>query len=382
MQTYFSNRAAVTRRAVAVMFVFVHLLAACRPLPEAQTPLPPATLPPVAQQSAALEDVPLQAGYGVKGGWFEIYFTDPTDPDAVDKRGGPDGPLAAAIDEARLSVDVAAYSMSLWSIRDALIRAHKRGVVVRVVMESDNRDRSVPQDLIDAGISVLGDRREGLMHDKFVIIDRSEVWVGSMNFTVSGAYSDNNNLIRIRSVKVAEDYETEFDEMFVDDMFGPDVVAETPNPTLSIDGTRLEVYFSPDDGVSDRLVDLLGDAQESIFFMAYSFTSDDIAAAITERAEAGVTVAGVMDEGQVKSNVGTEYDPFMQAGLDVRLDGNDGLMHHKVFIIDGQIVVTGSYNFSRSAETRNDENVVILYSPEIAQEYLDEFQRVYAQAQE
>jgi phosphatidylserine/phosphatidylglycerophosphate/cardiolipin synthase-like enzyme len=61
----------------------------------------------------------------------------------------------------------------------------------------------------------------------------------------------------------------------------------------------------------------------------------------------------------------------------VRLDGNPKSMHHKVIIIDGQIVVTGSYNFSKSAKTRNDENTLILHNSEIAKLYLDEFERVW-----
>ena len=96
---------------------------------------------------------------------------------------GPDKVLAGAIDSARLSVDVAAYSLNLWSIRDALISAYRRGVQVRVVMESDNMDVPEVQELIGAGIPVHGDQREGLMHDKFVVIDRYEVWTGSMNYT-------------------------------------------------------------------------------------------------------------------------------------------------------------------------------------------------------
>jgi phosphatidylserine/phosphatidylglycerophosphate/cardiolipin synthase-like enzyme len=87
-----------------------------------------------------------------------------------------------------------------------------------------------------------------------------------------------------------------------------------------------------------------------------------------------------MEAEQVKSNTGTEFDPFRQAGLDVRLDGNDGQMHHKVFIVDGRIVITGSYNFSRSAEERNDENVVIIYDERVARFFLEEFERVYARA--
>ncbi|MBN1451284.1 MAG: DUF1669 domain-containing protein [Anaerolineales bacterium] len=328
-----------------------------------------------------LTEVPLPAGYGAHASWIDIYFTDPESPLASQETGGPDGPLAASIDAARLTVDVAVYSMSLRTIRDALIRAHERGVQVRVVMESDNLDGSAPQALVEAGIPVLGDRREGLMHDKFVVIDRSEVWLGSMNYTYSGAYEDNNQLFRIRSVKMAENYTKEFEEMFVDDKFGEDVVPETPNPEVSIDSIRMEVFFSPDDGVANRILEILNEAQESIYFMAFSFTTDEFGEAIRAQAENGLTVAGVMEDEQVKSNVGTEYDPFKQAGLDVFIDGNDGQMHHKTMIIDGKIVITGSYNFSRSAETRNDENLIIFHNEQIADFFLGEFRRVYTQAQ-
>jgi len=317
----------------------------------------------------------------VGGSWFELYFTDPASPLASQETGGPDGPLAEAIDSARLSVDIAIYSLSLNSIRDALSRAHDRGVQVRMVMESDNLDRTDPQILKEAGIPILGDRREGLMHDKFVVIDTSEVWMGSMNFTDSGAYTDNNNLIRIRSVKMAENYTKEFEEMFVDDKFGPDVVAETPNPRVTIDGTPIDVYFAPDDHVQASFVDLLNNAQDSIYFLAFSFTADAIGEAVRSRAADGVTVAGVMEDEQINSNIGTEFDPFMQARLDVVRDGNPGQMHHKVMIIDEGIVIFGSYNFSNSAETRNDENLLVVYNQDIAAQFMAEFERVYAQAQ-
>ncbi|MFL7867594.1 MAG: phospholipase D-like domain-containing protein [Anaerolineales bacterium] len=369
-----------------VLIASLLLVPACEP----GTPLPPLTGTPQTQPAPVdvtetpgfgLTEVPLPAGYEAHDSWIDIYFTDPESPLASQETGGPDGPLADSIDAARLTVDVAAYSMSLRTIRDALIRAHERGVQVRVVMESDNMDGSAPQALIEAGIPVLGDRREGLMHDKFVVIDRSEVWIGSMNFTFSGTYDDNNNLIHIRSVEMAENYTKEFDEMFVDDKFGPDVVPATPNPDITISGTRVETFFSPDDGVAAHVLQVLNDAEESIYFMAFSFTTDELGEAIRSKAENGLTVAGVMEEEQVKSNIGTEYDPFKQAGLDVYVDGNDGQMHHKVMIVDGKIVITGSYNFSNSAETRNDENLVIFHNEQIADFYLGEFQRVYQQSQ-
>lgn len=370
------------KRPTPFIFLLVILTLACSSI----TPMPDSAPPTqtrsgsVPESPSALIEIDLPVGYGYQSDWFELYFTDPANPLSSQMTGGVDGPLAAAIDSARLSVDVAIYSLSLNSIRNALIRAHDRGVRVRMVMESENMERSDPQILKDAGIPILGDRREGLMHNKFVVIDGSEVWLGGMNYTDSGAYADNNMMMRIRSVKIAENYIREFEEMYVDDKFGDNVRSDTPNPRVTLDGIPVDTYFSPDDGVQAILLDILNEAQESIYFMAFSFTSDELGDTIRKRAEAGVTVAGVMDEEQVQSNIGTEYDSFRQAGLDVYIDGNAGQMHHKIMIVDESIVIAGSYNFTNSAETRNDENLLVIYDEQIAAQFLEEFQRVYGQA--
>lgn len=313
--------------------------------------------------------------------WVEVYFTDPYSPSAGTYRGGPDAELARAIDQARLSVDVAIYEFNLWSLRDALLDAHQRGLQVRLVTDSSSLDSEELQELKEAGIPILGDRRESLMHNKFVIIDQREVWSGSMNFTITDGYRNHNNLLRLRSSQAAQNYTVEFEEMFEDDLFGQDVRADTPYPSFEQDGTQMEALFSPDDGTAERLAELISGARQSIDFLAFSFTSEDLADAILERAALGVEVKGVMDESQVRSNTNTQYDAFRRAGLDVRLDANPDKMHHKVFIIDNQIVVTGSYNFSNSAETRNDENTLILYNREIAGQYLEEFQHLFQAAE-
>ena len=367
-------------RFTSLLLVAIFFLSSCDNTVPTATATPQIDVTSTAASETKLTPIDLPVGYGVRGAWFELYFTDPANLVSRQGTGGVDGPLVDAIDAARLSIDVAAYSFSLNSIRYALIRAHDRGVTVRMVMESTNMDRSDPQLLIEAGIPIVGDNREGLMHDKFMVIDRSEVWMGSMNFTDAGAYDDNNNLFHIRSTKMAENYTKEFEEMFNDDMFGPDVVTQTPHPTLTIDGTQIDTYFSPDDGVQAALIPLLSNAQESIYFLAYSFTSNQLGDIVRAKAEEGLTVEGVMDAEQVRSNQGTEYDPFKQAGLMVRQDGNEGLMHHKVFIVDGKIVAFGSYNFSQSAETNNDENLIIVYDEAIAQQFIQEFMRVWKQA--
>lgn len=362
----------------SILLILSLLFSSCGQLPF--TPTPDVEITP--RPGGGITPIDLQAGFGVKGSWFELYFTDPTSPLSPQGTGGIDGPLVDAIDAARLSIDVAAYSLSLNSVRFALINAHKRGVNVRVVMESTNMDRSDPQALIEAGIPVVGDNMDGLMHNKFIVIDKSELWLGSMNFTDSGAYDDNNNLMRIHSTKIAENYLVEFKEMFEDDMFGPDVVRQTPNPTVTIDGTKIDIYFSPDDGVINALVKLLNEAEESIYFLTFSFTSNELGDIIRAKDEARLTIAGVMDEEQILSNQGTEFDPFKQSKIDVRIDGNAGQMHHKVFIVDEKIVVLGSYNFSQNAEVRNDENLIVVNDPVIAEQFMMEFERVQKMARD
>ena len=297
-----------------------------------------------------------------EGGWFEVYFSQPDAPGSSRLHGGPDSALAQAIDEARYSVDVAVMRLDLWSLRDALLDADRRGVNVRVVIDSDNILDNEIQDLIDAGIPVISDRRESLMHHKFTIIDQLDVWSGSMNYTINGAYRNDNNLNHIRSSKLAHSYTREFEEMFMDDRFGALSEADTPYPRVNINGTEVEVYFSPDDHVLQRLLSLVAAAEESIEFLAFTFTSDPLAEALIARSADGVRVRGVMERGQVNSS-GGEFGNLVLAGLDFQLDANQNKMHHKVILIDGEIVVTGSYNFSRNAEEKNDENVLIFQVP-------------------
>lgn len=315
----------------------------------------------------------------VDSDWYTVYFSRPDLPEARSYRGGPDAALAEAIDAARASVDLAIHDLDLWSLRDALIDAHRRGLSVRLVVESENIRVPEIQELIQAGLPVVEDRNLERMHNKFAVIDRYEVWTGSMNFTVNGAYKNDNNLIRIRSSRLAENYTAEFEEMFLDGRYSDRSPADTPYAALNIDGTLIETFFAPEDGAAERIIELIDAAQESIHFMAFSLTSDPIADALLDAHERSVEITGIFEESQFEQQ-GGEYVHLLKSGIDVYLDGNPAAMHHKVIIIDARIVITGSYNFSRNAEERNDENLLILYNPDIALLFLQEFQRVLALA--
>jgi phosphatidylserine/phosphatidylglycerophosphate/cardiolipin synthase-like enzyme len=290
--------------------------------------------------------------------------------------GGPETALIEAIDAADQSVDMAIYDLDLEAVGEALRRAHGRGVAVRLVVESDNLGVPAIVELIAAGIPLVADGRPPLMHDKFTVIDGREVWTGSMNYTVNDAYFNDNNLVRLRDTAAAEAFAAEFDEMFGESRFGalsPPAV-DTRGP-----GGPLEVYFAPEDRVAARVVELIEGARESIVFLAFALTSGEVARALETQAAAGVEVRGVLDAGQA-GNLGSKHRELQQAGVDVRLDANPDRMHHKVIVIDGRLVITGSYNFSASAETENDENLIVLHDPVVATVYFEEFERVFGLA--
>lgn len=310
------------------------------------------------------------------GDLWAVYFTQPAEGVTS---GGIEEHLIDLIDQAQSTIDAAMFEFNLQNVADALIAAHQRGVRVRVVYDDEHTaDDPQMQQLIDAGIPATPDKRGAYMHNKFFVFDGRIVWTGSTNVTINDVYRNNNNAIVLVSPEVAQNYTTEFEEMF-GGQFGPNSPANTPFPGVQVGDMWVETYFAPEDDVMAQLISVTSEAQHSIHFMAFSFTDDGLARAIMERADAGVQVAGIFEA----RGANTEYSacPALLAhGLDVRLDGNPRTFHHKVVIIDGTIVATGSFNFSANAAQSNDENLLIIHSPQIAALYEEEFNRRMAEA--
>ncbi len=314
------------------------------------------------------------------GAWYRVYFTTPTYPERAENRyGGVDQELIKVIDQAQKTIDLAAYEFDLENVAHALVRAKGRGVTVRMVTDTDNVDEIGVEILKKAKIKVVDDKRSAIMHNKFLIIDGEWVWTGSWNLTVNCTYRNNNNAILIHSPALARNYQIKFNAMFEDQQFGPSRKSGTTTPQLTINGVRVENYFAPEDKIGNKLVDLVKGAKKSIHFMAFSFTLSDLGQAMRTQAKKGVEVRGVF-ETRGSDTQYSEYEAMRKARLDVLTDGNPYTMHHKVIIIDGEIVVFGSYNFTSNADQSNDENLLIIYSPEIAAQFEAEFLRVYETA--
>jgi phosphatidylserine/phosphatidylglycerophosphate/cardiolipin synthase-like enzyme len=316
-----------------------------------------------------------------QGGPLHVYFTTPErSPESGDN---PARTLAGYIDQCRSSVDVCAFELDNQVITDALVRAVRRGLRVRLVTETNYLNEAGVQALKAVGVPVVDDKRDGaLMHDKFMVLDGKAVWTGSMNFTENCAYRNNNHGLHLDDARVAEDYATKFRWMFEQHKFGglPSRSDRIPNPQVSLsDGTPVEVYFSTHDHIADKLVQKIGQARKSVHFLAFSFTHDRIGQAMLERARQGVEVKGVFEKSQAAGGY-SEYGNLKAAGLDVWLDANPRNMHHKVLIVDDETVVAGSFNFSDGADRQNDENVVILHSKPAARQFEEEFQKLHAAA--
>jgi phosphatidylserine/phosphatidylglycerophosphate/cardiolipin synthase-like enzyme len=323
---------------------------------------------------------------GSGGAGWQVYFTDPLHAgDLDDLRGTPAEKLIEHIEAAQRTIHVAAFEFNLTPVAEALIAAHQRGVEVLWVTDDEHGIEADEEDdhgqfatLAKAGIEVRDDGRGALMHNKFWIFDAQTVWTGSTNITVNGMFRNNNNVIVFDSPELAAIFEREFAEMWAGE-YGPTSPSTVEDQRVIVSGGSVQALFAPEDEVASQLVPLIEGAQHSIRFMAFAFTHEGIGQAVLARARAGVNVRGIFET----TGSETEYSemPLLYcAGVLVRQDGNPRTFHHKVFVIDEQIVVTGSFNFTDNADESNDENVVVVANTDVAAQYLQEFERRWAEA--
>jgi phosphatidylserine/phosphatidylglycerophosphate/cardiolipin synthase-like enzyme len=349
-----------------------------------ETPLPSSTKQPTSPAGETGTPAP-----DVLPAWVKIYFTDPNPPDQVGK--GIDQIVVAEIQNASQTIDVTSFDLNLPSFVNALGEAAQRGVAVRLVYDGENGSQSLAASLSPtgakfdalavlkaAGVQVVnGGRSSGLMHDKMIIIDGRILFMGSWNMSYNDTFRNNNNLLEITDPTILANYQAKFDELFVDQRFGTHAEIGAKVPQLTVDGVQIYNYFSPVDHVMDKLVGFVKNAKQSVRFMIFTFTDKGLANAMIEQYSAGLDVAGVIEDRGASQGA---LVPLACAQVPVKVDGNKYTMHHKVIVIDGHIVITGSFNFTVSADTENDDNLLVIDNAVVARRYLDEYARIEALA--
>ncbi len=305
--------------------------------------------------------------------------------------GGPDD-LEAAILEfiaaARSSLDVAVQELESRPIAEALIAARQRGVRVRVVLEGDyliddnpapdpfqavgahEPNRVLFNALLRTGIDARTDYNAKIFHQKFIVRDidetgagRRAVLTGSTNFTPTGTAVNLNHVITIRGAAVAREYDKEFREIW-DGTFGTSRQRHEPKPRNSrVSGVRVKVLFAPDHAPEMEIMKQMLKARQRIDFAIFTFSqSSGIDDTMIALRRAGITVQGVFDPGQGNQSWAATRG-IAASGADVFLASDRqglGKLHHKLMVIDRQVVIAGSFNYTGPANALNDENIIII----------------------
>jgi phosphatidylserine/phosphatidylglycerophosphate/cardiolipin synthase-like enzyme len=378
--------------------------------------------------------------------------------------------IVDSINSAQSSIDLAVQELNLPLIAQALAESHKKGIGVRVILDNNyshslseltatevarlnNRDRQhynrffqlldsdnngnlskkeiATRDALiilrNTGVPLVDDTEDGskgsgLMHHKFIIIDRQIVITGSANFTLSGIHGDfanpetrgnTNNLVRLDSSQLANIFTEEFNYMWgdgvdgsTDSLFGLAKPIRSP-AKITLGTTTIQVHFSPTSPTqswsksSNGLIGQnLSQSKQSIDLALFVFSEQKLVDILAEKQEQGVTIQGVFEPefatryySEVLDMLGVaqsdrcKYEtgnnpwstPINTVGIAQLPQGDK--MHHKFAVIDGQTVITGSHNWSAAANEDNDENVLIIDNPTVAAHFLQEFDLLYTQAQ-
>lgn len=316
-----------------------------------------------------------------KSGEIELYLIDPNDYKKPSHRARTAASQAIIknINFAKKSIDIALYGIEgQEEIFQALINAKARGVKIRAVVDShpDKADVYSETSRIAKLFDTVYDNSPNLMHNKFFIFDNDVVITGSANIspTGTGGYNSNSVLL-IKSNEVAQAYLTEFEKMFCGNFQNTKTKSEKNKFILG--KSEVEVYFSPKDKpLEASILPKIQNAKKEILVSAFYLTHYDlINALITARAR-GVEVYVIIDALGV-SNFKKRVELLRQKGVFVKVEDWGGKNHQKNILIDGEIFVCGSANFSQNAYNKNDENTVIIRDLAIGREYRKHFFEMY-----
>lgn len=297
-----------------------------------------------------------------------------------------DDTLCKYIDLANYTLDIAVWDNGNDHIVDCINSAYERGVQVRYITSSNASNSALSG--LNSGIPVL-ERNAGVtsnvMHNKFVIIDQTWLLTGSMNFNDGAIFNDYNNLVLIYNPAMCGNYTTEFQEMWgstgpmyntATSKFGPDKTDNTLH-SLSVGGVTVESYFSPTDQTTSHIIEAIDAADYTLDIALFTFINNDLSDAVIAAHDRGVLVRCIIEN---SGYIGSEYNNLLSAGIEVFSHAGEPYdFHHKYCIIDAKhtdsdpVVVTGSHNWTNSAEDEYDENTLIIHDPLIAWQYTEEF---------
>jgi phosphatidylserine/phosphatidylglycerophosphate/cardiolipin synthase-like enzyme len=285
------------------------------------------------------------------------------------------------INGAEKRLEIAVQELESVPIAQAIIAARKRRVLVKLVIEQDylragstladpwlpkgkhETNRQIHDAILRARIDVKTDYNTSIFHQKFIIRDRSSLLTGSTNFTPTGTGKNLNHIVILHDEKVAKIYAREFREI-QQGHFGRLNEGHDAAPTdVVVSNVPVRVLFAPDHNPEMEIMKQMLKARKSIDFAIFTFAkSSGIDDTMIRLLDANMPVRGAFD-GRQGAQDWAAIPALKASGADlfrVNPSSTVGKLHHKLMVLDGEVVIAGSFNYTGPANRVNDENIVIL----------------------
>ena len=299
------------------------------------------------------------------------------------------------INNAKESIDFAIYGINDQDkIFNALIKAQNRGVKIRWVTDLNEKNRNIYYDTYALMHKILTyntdydsieskfvpdykyklDYQGALMHNKFFIFDNQKVFTGSTNISSYCLTGYNSNVaLLIDSTKVADVYKQEFEQMY-NGKFHNEKSAVINNENIKMDDINVSIYFSPiNKTTTEKIIPIIKNAKNYIYIPAFYLTRKSLIYELIDAKKRGVEIKIIVDTSSVEGKY-VDIDFMKNNNLKVKVESWPGKMHMKSIIIDDNMLIIGSMNFTKQGEKMNDENCLIIEnSQHLTQKYKEHF---------
>jgi len=289
------------------------------------------------------------------------------------------------IDGANKRLEIAVQELENKPIAEAIIRARRRKVIVKLVLEQDylrekrashspwvnmrggnEQNRVIHDAMLRASIDVKADYNNKIFHQKFIIRDRQSVLTGSTNFTPTGTHRNLNHVVIVHDKTVAMHYYREYREIQRGRFGKYSVNNDLAPPAVMVSGVRIKVLFAPDHNPEMEIMKQMLKARRRIDFAIFTFAqSSGIDDTMFRLLDLGMPIRGVFDGRQGARDWSASH-ALKNRGAELyavrasRARTGVGKLHHKLMVLDDQVIIAGSFNYTQPANRLNDENIIIL----------------------
>ena len=299
--------------------------------------------------------------------------------------GGPDDLKKVIVDfinGAEKKLDIAVQELESLAITKAIIEARQRKVTVSVVLEADylsvrrarkhpfelnlksenEENRQLHDAILRANVKVRTDFNSGIFHQKFIVRDRKDLLTGSTNFTPTGVGKNLNHIVIVKHPEVAKIYSREFREISQGHFGKLNEGIDPVPPIIDVSDIPVKILFAPDHSPEMEIMKQIAKAKKRIDFAIFTFSqSSGIDDQLILARKAGMSVRGVLDPRMANQKWAATL-LLKKQGVELhrlKKGGKARKLHHKLMVIDKQLIIAGSFNYTGPANVLNDENIII-----------------------